>query len=120
MRGLRNDAGFTRVYVLEPDQVIYVSYTRIYFGKLVAKPPKQDRNADRDRAYPHHRSDYCGDDGSPRPIFAVGVVLGQLAHHHARVNGSFLGPCGWLYPYIKDLGLFEVWDDGLLCWYFVK
>ena len=94
MRGLRNDAGFTRVHVLEQSQVIYVSYERIIFAKTVGKPPYQDRNTGRDRACSHHRSDYRGDDGIPRPIFSVDVIPEQLAHRRGRADDGFLGRCG--------------------------
>ena len=92
MPGLRADAYFPRLHVLEPAPVIYSSHERIAFAKVMAKPPH----------CPHHRSDCCGDDGISRPIFTIGVVLGQLVHR------GLLGRWGCPYPHIEDQILFEV------------
>ena len=55
-RGLWNDADFASFYVAQV--VICSSYERIFFAKVMPKPAHEDRNADRDRACPHHHSDY--------------------------------------------------------------
>ena len=114
MRGLRTDVDFMQLCVLDPAQGIYLSHERIDLAKVMAKPPQQDRNAGRDRACPRHRSDYCGDDGATRPIFTVGVVVGQLVHRYDRADGGFSGWYGYLYPHIKDLRLVKVCDGNLL------
>ena len=93
IRGLQNDTDFTHLYVLEPALVIYSSRERIAFAKVMTKPQHQDDNAGRDRACPHHRSNYCDDDGRTRPIFIVGVGMGQLVRHRGRADAGFLCRC---------------------------
>ena len=115
MRSLGSDADLARFHVLEHAQVIYSSHGRI----AVAKPPHQDRNGGRDRPCPHQCSDNCDDDVSSRPIFTVGVGLGQLVHRRARADGGFLCRCGCIYAHINDLRLCEVWDARLLYCYFI-
>ena len=119
VRGFRNDTDFTRCHMLEPAQVIYSSHELIAVARMMAKPPHQDCNAGRNHPSPHQSSDNCDDDVSSRPIFTVGVGLGQLVHRRARADGGFLCRCGCIYAHINDLRLCEVWDARLLYCYFI-
>ena len=101
MRGRWNDTDFTRCYVLEQAQVNYSSHEHITFVKMTAEPPHQDANAGCDCACPHQRSNYCNEDGSTRPIFSVGVVMGQRERRHDCVDSGFLCRRGCLYARIN-------------------